>query len=216
MSLDFDKKLIIIGCGGHSKVVTDVAESIGFANISYQDTFSEKDTFLGRKVINQEVENYREYFFVAIGDNWLREKIFNKFQLKNKYSIPISLIHPSSIVSPKCSIGKGTVIMPLCVINSSSNIGNGVIINTRASIDHDNCLNNFSSIAPGVSTGGNVNLGERSAVSIGASISHGIRIGSDVVIGASSLVNKDIKNNWVAYGTPAKLIRKRELGEKYL
>ena len=106
--------------------------------------------------------------------------------------------------------------MPLCVINSFSNIGNGVIINTRSSIDHDNCLKSFSSIAPGVSTGGNVYVGERSAVSIGASINHGIKIGSDVVIGASSLVNKDIDNNWVAYGTPVKLIRERKLGEKYL
>ena len=215
-SLDFNKKLLIIGCGGHSKVVTDIAESIGFANISFLDTFSDKDTFLGRNVIHQEIENYREYFFVAIGENSLRERIFNNFQLKNKNSIPLSLIHPSSIISPRCSIGNGTVIMPLCVINSSSSIGNGVIINTRSSIDHDNCLKSFASIAPGVSTGGNVYVGERSAVSIGASINHGIKIGSDVVIGASSLVNKDIDNNWVAYGTPVKLIRERKIGEKYL
>ena len=134
----------------------------------------------------------------------------------DKNSIPLSLIHPSSIISPRCSIGNGTVIMPLCVINSFSKIGNGVIINTRSSIDHDNCLKSFSSIAPGVSTGGNVYVGERSAVSIGASISHGIKIGSDVVIGASSLVNKNIDNNWVAYGTPVKLIRERKIGDKYL
>jgi len=215
-SLDFSKKLLIIGAGGHAKVVTDIAESIGFANILYLDTFSDKDIFLGRNILHQEIEDYGEYFFVAIGDNTLRERIFNNFLLKNKNSIPISLIHPSSIISPRCSIGIGTLIMPLCVVNSSSIIGNGVIINTKASIDHDNCLKSFASIAPGVSLGGNVFIGERSSVSIGTSISHCIKIGSDVVIGASSLVNKDIDNNWVAYGNPVKLIRKRKKGEKYL
>ena len=103
--------------------------------------------------------------------------------------------------------------MPLCVINSSSYIGNGVIINTTASIDHDNYLKNFASIAPGVSNGANNYVGERSAVSIGTSIINDIKIGSDVLIGASSVVNKDIDNSWVAYGNPVKLIRKRKIGD---
>ncbi len=215
-SFDFNKKLLILGCGGHSKVVTEIAELVGFRKILYLDKLNNKNTFLGRSVLHEEIKDYMDYFFVAIGDNSLREMIFNNFLLNNTSAIPISLIHPSSIISKRCSIGTGTVIMPLCVINSSSIIGNGVIINTRASIDHDNCMKSFVSIAPGVSIGGNVYVGERSAISIGATIKHGIKIGSDVVIGASSYVNKDIDSKWIAYGTPAKAVRKRKADEKYL
>ena len=69
-SLDFNKKLLIIGCGGHSKVVTDIAESLGFANISFLDTFSDKDIFykLDWKLINSfniiRSSNYEKVFSI--------------------------------------------------------------------------------------------------------------------------------------------------------
>ena len=214
--LDLNKKLLILGCGGHSKVVTEIAELTGFKNISYLDQDNYKNTFLGRDVFHKQTETYHDYFVVAIGDNALRERVFRQFQKNNKDSIPVSLIHPSSIISSRCSVGFGTVIMPLCVINSCSSIGDGVIINTNTSVDHDNCIKSFASLSPGVSTGGNVSVGERTAISIGTSITHGIKIGSDVVIGASSFVNKDIDNNWVAYGNPVELIKPRQVGDKYL
>lgn len=211
-----DSELLILGCGGHSKVVTDIAEEIGFKNISFLDKFYKSREFLGRTVISDELENFSGYFFVAIGDNYLRESVFIEFKNKNKRSKLISLIHPSSTISKKCTIGKGTIVMPNCVVNSCSDISDGVIINTNSSVDHDNFLKSFSSIAPGVCTGGNVSIGKRSAISIGSTIKHGIKIGHDVVVGANSLVMDNIKSNQVVYGTPAKFVRKRLKGDKYL
>lgn len=210
------RKLLIIGCGGHSKVITDIAEAIGFQDIHYQDPGIDSDTFLDRQVYKSIKENYKDYFVVAIGDNFIREKVSSQFLLNNKGAENINLIHPSSIFSPRCSIGEGCIVMPLSAINSSSEIGNGVIINTNSSVDHDNQLMNFSSIAPGVSIGGNVSIGERTAICIGASIKHNLKIGKDVVVGASSLVHESIGDNEVVYGVPAKFIRRREVGEKYL
>ena len=172
--------------------------------------------FLGRDILQNNLDNYTGYFFVAIGDNHKRELIFIEFQKKNKKATPVTLIHPSSIVLQKCSIGKGTVIMPNCVIYSFSNISEGVIINNKASVDHDNCLMSFSSVAPGVTTGGNVSIGKRSAICMGASIKHGVKIAEDVIVGANSLVMNDINSNQVVYGTPARFIRKRSKGDKYL
>ena len=210
-----DSRLLIIGCGGHSKVVTGIAEDIGFKNICFLDEFNENKEFLGREILQNNLENYTGYFFVAIGDNYKRESIFIEFQKKNKKATPVTLIHPSSIVLQKCFIGKGTVIMPNCVINSFSNISEGVIINTKASVDHDNCLMSFSSVAPGVTTGGNVSIGKRSAICMGASIKHGVKIGQDVIVGANSLVMNDIDSNQVVYGTPARFIRKRSKEDNY-
>jgi len=214
--LDTNKRLLILGCEGHSKVVTDIAHSVGFNDIIYEDPNSISNFFLGGKVFKSINEKFTGYFFVAIGDNFKREKVTEAFSNSNHKSRNISLIHPSSIISPRSLIGEGTVIMPLCVVNSCTEIGTGVIINTRSSIDHDNCLKNYSSIAPGVTTSGNVTVGERTFISIGTSVKHNINIGNDVVVGASSLVLKNISNNEVFYGSPAKFIRKRNKGEKYL
>ena len=208
--------LLIIGCGGHSKVVTDIAECQGYSNISYLNTFGGGDRFLGRKVIHHSLSGYEGAFFVAIGDNSMRQRVTVEFLEKNPRAKQSSLIHPTAVVSKDSSIGKGVVVMPLCAINHSTKIGNGVIINTRSSVDHDSNLQDFSSIAPGVSMGGNVYVGERSAVSIGATIKHGVRIGKDVVIGANSLVLSDVEDSCVAYGMPAKKIRERGRSDKYL
>ena len=210
------KKILIIGCGGHAKVITDISKSLGIQDFYYIDKNIDKNKFLGNDVFHHDVKDYDNHFFVALGDNFLREKITTEFQKKNPKSINATLIHPSSIISENCFIGEGTVIMPSCVINSSCKIGKGVIINTKASLDHDNCLMNYSSVAPGVVTGGNVKIGHRSAISIGAVIKNDIEIGADTVIGASSYVNKNIPNNFLAYGIPTKIIKRREASDKYL
>jgi len=102
------------------------------------------------------------------------------------------------------------------IINSDTIIEDFTIINTKASIDHDSKMFKFSSLAPNVTTGGNVSIGEFSAISIGATIKHNISIGNHTVIGAGALLMKNCGDNLIMYGIPAKEIRKREKGEKYL
>ena len=213
---DLSRKLLILGCGGHSKVVTEVAEAIGFNDINYLDKSNDEIFFLGRKIVQKVNENYNGYFFVAIGDNYLREKVYNQFLIENKLAQCITLVHPKSCVSFRSSIEEGTIIMPLSVVNSSTKVGKGVIINTSSTVDHDSILMDFCSLAPGVNIGGNVSVGIRSAISIGTSIKHGVGIGNDVVIGGSSLVLEDIDDNCLSFGIPSKCIRRRKLGEKYL
>jgi acetyltransferase-like isoleucine patch superfamily enzyme len=102
------------------------------------------------------------------------------------------------------------------VVNPCCNIGRFCIVNTNASIDHDSIMEDFSSLAPGVATGGNCRIGIFSAVSIGAILRHGVTIGDHSVVGSASTVLRDVEAFSVAYGTPAKKIRDRQQGDKYL
>ena len=213
---DHNKNLAIIGCGGHSKVITEIAELIGFRKIFYVDKNKKKFFFFNREVISTLPEDYEDYIFIALGDNFQRENAFKEIINTNKKSQIVSLIHPSSQVSKRCSLDIGSVVMPLCIINSSSKLGKGVIVNSNSVVEHDNFLMDFSSLAPGVKTGGNVTIGIRSSISIGATIKNNIKVGSDSVIGACAYVNKNIGDNSVFYGNPAKFVRNREIGEKYL
>ena len=216
MLINKDKRLLIIGCGGHAKVATDIANSMGFEKIIFKDNDFEKKYFLGSNVIHETIFNFKEYFFVALGDNFLREKITKEFKKDNPDAINVTLIHSTSFISSRSSIGIGSIIMPMCVVNSNAKIGQGVIINTSSNVDHDCELLDFSSIAPNASLGGNVKIGYRTVICISASIAHNIKIGDNALIGAASLILKDVPDNSVTYGIPGKHIKWREIGEKYL
>ncbi len=209
--------LLIIGCGGHSKVVTDIAKSVGFDDIIYLDNQLKSHVFRGYNVFKDINKDYDGYFFVAVGDNFTRKKIHSSFLLNYKAAKECPpLIHPTSYLSKSAKLSKGTVVMPNTAINSDVKIGKGVIINTSSVIEHDCILEDFSSVAPGVNIGGNTHIGFGSAISIGSTIKHDIKIGSNVVVGASSLVLDNISDDSLSYGIPARFIRKRSKDSKYL
>ena len=208
--------LTIIGCGGHSKVVSEIAALNGYLNIDYLDTVSNRMKFLGRSVRNSVPHGYSGSFFTAIGDNYSRQAVTESFLEQNPQAKLITLIHPNAVVSEQTKIGEGVVIMPNCAINSSTTVKDGVIINTGSCIDHDCILFPYASVGPGVAIGGSVVIGQRSAIGIGACIKNQINIGSDSVIGAGAVVLNNIAANIVAYGIPAKNIRNRDKNDFYL
>ena len=102
------------------------------------------------------------------------------------------------------------------VINSGSEVGEFCIINTQSSIDHDNIFEDYSSIMPNAGTGGNVRVGMFSVLGMGVSILQKVQIGAHSVIGAGSVVLKDVSDNSVVYGSPARWQKPRKVGEPYL
>jgi sugar O-acyltransferase (sialic acid O-acetyltransferase NeuD family) len=220
------KKIIIFGTGLNSRVVLNEIENlkeykcIGFIDDVFKKklfTLSNKKTaYLGKiSDLNKYFDN-NTYGIISWGDNFKRKEI-----VKNVYSISkkfkwTSIVSKKSIISKKVKIGEGTLIMPGTVINFNSNIGRHCIINTNSTIEHDNRFDDYSACGPGVTTSGNVTVGELSYIGVGSSIKHGVAILKNTVIGGQSYVNKDCASDSVYYGVPAKKIRKRTVGEKYL
>ena len=127
-----------------------------------------------------------------------------------------TIISKNSTINGNVRIGKGSLIVSGSVINTGTKIGEHCLINTSSSIDHDNTFENYSSTGPGVTTGGNVELGQCSHLGIGSTVKHQISIGDNTIIGAQSMVLKNCNKNSVYYGIPAKKIRDREDNTKYL
>jgi len=219
------RPLIIIGASGHAKVIVDIFEKMAdFQIVGLIDDKLEMGTqVLGHSVIGN-TETIASLLlihknclaFVAIGDNWTRHLIVNKLTESHPELEFASAIHPSAQIGKDVGIGKGVAIMAGAVVNSGTKIGDFTILNTKASLDHDCLLSPFSSLAPGTTTGGNVKIGAFSAVSISATILHGKTIGTHCVVGAGSLVVKNVNDFELVYGLPAKFIRKRDVGERYL
>lgn len=213
------KNLIIVGTGGHARSIFSIAKSNGYFVIGFIDDKNVGGEFCGKPILTKK-QSFASYpdenYFIAVGDNFTREKIYLEFNLQQKNIKFPTLIHNMSTIGVDSEIGIGSIIMPFVNIGPNSKVGNFCILNTSSSIDHDCQMMNFSSIAPGVISGGNVVIGLRSILSIGAVVEHKISIGNDVLIGANSFVNKSVQNNQVLYGTPSKFIRMRNKNDPYL
>ena len=218
-------KIVIIGSSGHAKVVIDIVERAGKYEVAgLLDRRREPGAqTLGYRVFGQEEDlaqlmaNYAlKGVLVAIGDNFNRSTIATRAS-ENCPELPfVTAIHPSASVAKGVSVGEGTVIMAGVTVNSCCSIGRFCILNTNSSLDHDSVMEDFSSLGPGVATGGNCQIGAYSAVGIGAILIHGVQIGEHAVVGAGSLVLKHLDSFKVAYGSPARTIRERKPGDKYL
>jgi len=200
-------KLLILGAGGHGKVVSEIALLIKqWEGIAFLDDREDISEVLGIPIVGKladlpTLRSEYEYAFVAIGSNTARLKWTEKLN-HHGFKIPI-LIHPSSTVSAKSSIKEGTVIMAGAVINPDARIGRSCIINTASTIDHDCILQDGVHTSPGAHLGGTVKVGERTWICIGATIINNTDIGYDSVIAAGAVVTKDVPNNVLVAGVPA-------------
>src|SRR5699024_10356291 len=204
------KKIMLIGMGGHSKVVKDIIDfSEEFKVIGYLDEkFNKKEISEG--IIYDSIKsfkNYKDYYFnISIGNNNVRRKIFREFNLP-EWKYP-SFIHPSVIIGSNVDIGFGTVIMANVVINADTKIGNYCIVNTTASVGHDVVLNDFVHVSPNSTLTGGVTVGAKSQIGASATVIPQINIGKNTIVGAGSTVVNDIGDNQIVVGTPAKPIRR--------
>jgi UDP-N-acetylbacillosamine N-acetyltransferase len=203
------KKLAIIGAGGHGSVAYDCAKiSHEYESVFFLDSnYPRKKNHKGLPIVDT-FENFISAsplgidYFVAIGDNQARKKLCETI-IALKYPLA-TLIHPQAVVSDDVQIGAGALIMPGSVINTGTTLGTGVIVNTCASVDHDNEISDFVHLAPGTRLAGGVVVGECSMVGIGAIVVQNICIGSSVIVGAGATVIHDVEASAKVVGTPAK------------
>lgn len=199
--------LIIIGASGHGKVVADIAVKMNrWKEIVFLDDNQSIKKHLGFDVVGNtnDTNEYKERadFFVAIGDNSIRENIQERL-MNNRFSIA-TLIHPDAVIAIDVEIGIGTAVMAGVVINTSTRIGDGCIINTSSSIDHDNMIKDFVHISPGVKLAGTVSIGTGTWLGIGSIVINNISIIERSLIGAGSLVIEDINTPGTYMGSPVR------------
>lgn len=207
-----DKPVIVLGAGGHAKVVIDALLQQGVDVVGIVDSDSNKvsNQILGINVIGDDDTVFRypkdEIYLVngigSVGSATRRKSVFMKFKSQGYRFIVV--IHPSAIIGSDVDIQEGAQIMAGAVIQSGAVIGINTIVNTRASIDHDCIIQSHVHISPGAIICGGVSVGEETHVGAGATVIQGVRIGVNTVVGAGSLVLKDVAGNKVIYGNPAK------------
>ena len=199
-------RLIIVGAGGHGKVIADNAVKNGYTDISFADDRA-AGTCMGFPVIGTTDGLLRwndgaTDFVLGIDNNAVRKDIAQKYSVNW-----VSLIHPSAQIGLHVSVGKGTVVMAGAVINSCARVGEHCIINTGAIVEHDNRLEDFVHLSPGAALGGTVRIGPLTHVGIGAVVRNNITVCGGCIIGAGAVVVRHIHDSGTYIGIPARRMK---------
>lgn len=198
------RDLILVGGGGHAKVVADSARSIGRRILGYLDDRQDAPLSMRHAALKRlgpftgPDEALDAEFFPAVGDNQLRARVMS-------HIAPLSpaLVDLTAVVNPTAVLGQCTFVAPGAIINSDARIGCGCIINTGAIVEHDVVIGDFTHIGPSAILGGGVHIGARALLGLGARVLPGIRIGNDAVVGAGSVVTRNVPDGHTVKGIPA-------------
>jgi UDP-perosamine 4-acetyltransferase len=139
------------------------------------------------------------------GDNSSRKHLFER--ALSAGLAPLSVRHPSAVLSPRAEAGPGTQLLPGCLVNAGAVLGANVIVNSGAIIEHDVVLGDHVHVASGAVLSGGVRVGAEAHVGAGASVRQGISIGEGAVVGAGAAVVADIPSKTVVAGVPARPVR---------
>ncbi len=210
-----ERPVIVLGAGGHAKVVVDLLQKLGRSVAAVVENGNSEN---GRVVLGVRVQdestvlNYSpDQIDLALGVGMPtqnpvagllgRNALAERFRSKG-YRFP-ALTHPSAIIGSETELGDGSQVMAGVVVQPGCMIGEFVIVNTRASIDHDCSISGGSHIAPGAVLGGAVQVGRETLVGIGATIKQGIVIGSRALIAGGAMVASDVPDGEIWMGVPA-------------
>ena len=201
MKIKKNKPVIIIGSGGHSKVLIDILKETKRNILGVTDPYKKKgDKHFGFNIIGTDAEIFKfsNKEIELVNGIGLNSKKKSNLNLTKKFMkcgyIFTKVIHPSSYISKSVLLGDSVQIMPGVIINANVRIDHSVLINTKSSIDHDCHIQHGCHIAPGAILCGNVNVGKYTHIGAGTVIIENIKIGDNCLIAAGTVVYKNIQS----------------------
>ena len=210
--------IVVIGAGGHAKVVMDaialgdsyrtvavcaMAEEVGGVLLGVPIVGTDED--LSR--IRAEGTAAAAIGIGSIGDTAARTAAVQAAR-RAGLKLP-AIVHPRATVSPHAELGEGVFVAAGAVVGPGARIGPYAIVNTGVIIDHDCVIGEYVHISPNAALSGGVQVGDRTHIGTGASVIQYLSIGSDVLVGAGAVVVEDIPDEVVVVGNPARIVRSR-------
>ncbi|MCY7773785.1 acetyltransferase [Bacillus licheniformis] len=207
------QNVVIIGAGGHGKVVRELVkerpdtELAGILDERYAELHVENGLYRGPSAAAEELARLHPdaKFVLAVGQNSIRQQLYERIGLPlDRYAV---LIHPSAVVSGSARIQNGAVVMASSVIQADADVGIHAIVNTGAIVEHDNRIGDYVHLSPGTVLTGGVTVMEGAHLGAGTAVIPGKTVGRWSVTGAGAAVIHDIPDNCTAVGVPARMIK---------
>lgn len=199
------ERIAVLGAGGHATVIVATLLAAGRAVLGL---FDDDPQIHGRDVLGIPVhgpiadvsKSSCTHAVIGIGDNRERKRISREIDIEWT-----TAVHPFSWVHSDVTLGPGSTVFAGAVVQPGAHIGAHVILNTKASVDHNSWVGDFCHIANG-HLGGDASLGEGVFLALGSTVLPGLHIGDWAVVGAGAVVTKDVASATTVVGVPAQLI----------
>ena len=200
--------VIVIGAGGHGRVVADAVIKSGDRILGFlDDTVAKNVSVLGYPVMGKicDAVHFKEpvRFVLGIGSNIVRKQIAERYPLRWH-----TVAHPSATIGEDVTMGEGSVVLAGSIVNTGASVGRHCILNSGCIVEHDCMVSDFTHISPGAVLCGTVSVGALCHIGAGSVIRNNIRICDDCTIGIGAAVVKDIVKSSVYAGVPARRLSK--------
>lgn len=202
-----DDLIILIGAGGHAKVVYDTLRCVN-PTISV-DVRDDNPALTGRRFFECFIATpsvpevvISRHAHVAIGNNAVRKRLCDRLREKG-YSL-LTVIHPSASISSCAQISEGVFVAAHAVIGPNAVVGAGAIINHSAVVDHDCIIGGWAHMGPNATLGGSVEVGDGALIGAGAILLPGVKVGVRATVGAGAVVTRVVPDDAVVVGVPAR------------
>jgi UDP-perosamine 4-acetyltransferase len=207
-------RVVVVGAGGHARVLVDVIEDMpnievaGFVSKSEDEKIYNYPRLGADEALPGIYRSGIASALLAVGDNHRRKSLMEML-LQLRFRL-INVISPAAWISKYASIGVGVAILPGAVVNANATIGDAAIVNTNASVDHDCIIGPCVHLAPGSAVAGGVRIEEGALLGVGSSVIPGMSIGAWTVVGAGAAVVSKLPSGVLAAGVPAAVLKAAE------
>lgn len=209
---------VIVGGGGHARVVIDTLRASGdaspYAVLDRNAQLWGKDVdgvpVLGGDDLLRELLGRGVTRFAigvgGVGDNGPRRRLFD-LALAQGFR-PVTAKHPTAVCSPAAEVGDGSLLAPLAIVNAGATVGRNVIVNSGAIVEHDCLVGDHVHLATGATLAATVRVGTGAHVGAGATVRQGLTIGEGAIVGAGAVVVADVAPGVIVVGVPARELRR--------
>lgn len=211
------KPVIIWGASGHAKVLREAVQAQGYDVVATFDSapvtpppFTDVPLFLGKRGFTEWLASAPlpgAHAMVAIGGAHGRDRLELQQFMAAEGVPPLTVVHSSAFVASTAHLGPGCQVLAQSAVCVDVRLGAACIVNTGASVDHECVLGQGVHLAPGARLAGCVEVGEFTLIAVGAVVLPRIRIGRNCVVGAGAVVTRNVPDNSVVYGNPARAVR---------
>ncbi len=204
----------IYGSGGSGREVKDMADMLGrWEQVVFIDDMMECGLYRGTKRMPFEdfCRNYgteNTEMVIALGEPEYKIRLYHKVREKG-YRF-VTIVHPTSWISPTAKLGHGVIVKAKVVISCDVEIGDNVGIEPLVSVGHDCVIRENCQISSGVLIGGRSKIGAGTYIGMNVPIKENTNIGENSIIGMGSVVQREIPNNVIALGNPARTMKYKD------